>query len=237
MDKAAFLARVRQGLGRTEGAPAPGYPPLGESPAEVAARVERRRAERAARRPELVERLTVMAVKAGWKVARCATPAEAEAYLKALAAGKGLKRAAHTLHPAVKRLSLDAALPGVERTAIALEGGATRAALRQNAAEAELGITGVDFAIAETGTCVLVSGRGASRFVSLMPPAHVAIVQPEQVVDGLDDVFLERRLAYLQGERRSYMSFITGPSRTGDIEMTIVVGAHGPGEVHMLIMG
>ena len=66
--------------------------------------------------------------------------------------------------------------------------------------------------------------------VSLVPPVHIALVRPEELLESLDDLFLLRRLEYHQrgGEMGSYLNFITGPSRTADIEMTIVEGVHGP---------
>ena len=75
--------------------------------------------------------------------------------------------------------------------------------------------------------------------VSLGPPVHLAIVNSQEIVDTLDDVFLLRRLDYLRngGDMGSYLNFISGPSRTADIEQTLVVGVHGPKEVHMVILG
>ena len=72
----------------------------------------------------------------------------------------------------------------------------------------------------------------------LLPPVHVAIVEPHQVYETLDDLFALRRMAFLEGEgdMGSYLSLISGPSRTGDIEQTIVIGVHGPTEVHMVIL-
>jgi L-lactate dehydrogenase complex protein LldG len=74
--------------------------------------------------------------------------------------------------------------------------------------------------------------------VSLVPPVHVALVRPEEVLDSLHDLFLLRRLEFKRrgGEMGSYLNFITGPSRTADIEMTIVQGVHGPKSVHMVLV-
>ena len=105
-------------------------------------------------------------------------------------------------------------------------------------ARAQLGITGVDYAVAETGTCVLLPRSGVSRAVSLLPPIHLAIVETNQVYENLDDLFAMRRLVFQdgRGEMGSYMSFISGPSRTADIEQTIVVGVHGPKEAYLLLL-
>ena len=85
---------------------------------------------------------------------------------------------------------------------------------------------------------VVLPRQGLSRLVSVVPPVHVAIVRPSNVVGTLDDLFTLRRLEYVRngGEMGSYLNFITGPSRTADIEQTIVVGVHGPREVHMVLL-
>ncbi len=115
----------------------------------------------------------------------------------------------------------------------------SREALREVIRQADIGITGADYALAETGSLIILPRRGLSRLVSLVPPVHVALVRPEELLESLDDLFLLRRLEYHQrgGEMGSYLNFITGPSRTADIEMTIVEGVHGPKEVHMVILG
>ena len=122
---------------------------------------------------------------------------------------------------------------------IVMQGGGRghRGLMRQAAAEAELGITGVDYAVAETGSAVLLPRRHVSRLTSLLPPVHLAIVRPQEIVDRLEDLLLLRRLAFYQGsgEMGSYLNFITGPSRTADIEQQLVIGVHGPKEAHMLI--
>ena len=112
-----------------------------------------------------------------------------------------------------------------------------RQALRRRAIEGDIALTGVDYAIAETGSCVLIARKGLSRIVSLLPPVHVAVVERGQVLPSLDELFTLRRRDFLRGDLGSYMNLITGPSRTADIEHTIVTGVHGPGEVHMVLIG
>ena len=110
--------------------------------------------------------------------------------------------------------------------------------VRERIRRADVGITGTDYAVAETGSLVILPRRGLSRLVSLVPPVHIALVRPQEVVESLHDLFLLRRLEYYRrgGEMGSYLNFITGPSRTADIEMTIVQGVHGPKTVHLALI-
>jgi len=97
---------------------------------------------------------------------------------------------------------------------------------------ADIGITGADFAIAETGTIVLVHRGRHDRGPSLLPPVHVAIVNVERLVARLDDLS-----PYLSKATAANITFVTGPSRTADIEQTLTLGAHGPREVHVILVG
>ena len=99
-------------------------------------------------------------------------------------------------------------------------------------AAAEIGVTGCDAAIAETGSLVVLSGRGRARTVSLLPPVHLAIVQRSDIVATLADAF--SRLAERLRTSAS-CTVITGPSRTADIELTLTLGIHGPGRVIVVI--
>jgi L-lactate dehydrogenase complex protein LldG len=105
----------------------------------------------------------------------------------------------------------------------------------RRAAFADIGVSGVEHAIADTGTLVLVARKGQARSVSLLPPVHIAVVRPGQIFSSLDDVFpvLDRDG---NGELASAVTFITGPSRTADIELTLVVGVHGPRELHVILL-
>jgi L-lactate dehydrogenase complex protein LldG len=121
----------------------------------------------------------------------------------------------------------------------ALDDPAARRRLRAQIADAELGLTGVDLAIAETGTLVLRSGGGRPRSTSLLPPYHVAVFDRSVLVESLRQagVFLE---SWHDGsepdDRGAVTSFITGPSRTADIELTLTRGVHGPREVHAIFV-
>ena len=97
-----------------------------------------------------------------------------------------------------------------------------------------LGVTGVFCAIAETGTMVLLSGADAPTASALLPDTHVAVVPAGRIVDGMEEAF-----ALIRRERGALpraVNMISGPSRTGDIEQTIVLGAHGPFRVHIIVV-
>ena len=107
------------------------------------------------------------------------------------------------------------------------------AALREACATLPFGITSADYALADTGTLVMLPGNGESRLVSLLPPAHLAIVPQERILTGLDELLT---VVPLPVEDRSAMVLITGPSRTADIEQILVRGVHGPGEIHVIVV-
>ena len=115
----------------------------------------------------------------------------------------------------------------------ALVGAATLGrAPRADQARAEVGLTGCDAALAETGSLVLLSGPGRSRTVSLLPPLHVALVGRDQITYSLGDFFAASRARLRQS---ASCTIITGPSRTADIELTLTLGIHGPARVIVIV--
>jgi len=96
-----------------------------------------------------------------------------------------------------------------------------------------LGITGVFCGIAETGTLVILSGADTPTATTLLPDTHIAVLRSDRIVAGMEEAF-----ALIARERLPRaVNLISGPSRTGDIEQTIVLGAHGPFRVHILLVG
>lgn len=193
------------------------------------------------RADELMDALAVSAAEAEWKVARAGSLAEARQYVVDLAGSLEARSVVRSAQDVVDQLDLESALSskGMALTRMALDGADNeqRATLRERAIAADLGVTGVDHAIVETGSCVLLASEAVSRLVALTPPVHVAIVQRVQVLPSLDELFtLRRREALTEGPAR-YMNIISGPSRSGDIDQTIVTGVHGPREVHMVLLG
>jgi L-lactate dehydrogenase complex protein LldG len=103
---------------------------------------------------------------------------------------------------------------------------------------ATVGITGVEFALAETGSLVVTSFTEGAQLASLAPPVHVALYRRSQLVASLDEVLERLPVAShpdLALPGRSVV-FITGTSRTADIEQILIRGVHGPGEVHAILV-
>jgi L-lactate dehydrogenase complex protein LldG len=99
----------------------------------------------------------------------------------------------------------------------------------------KVGITGTYCALAENGTLMLLSGEGTSATTSLLPDTHIAIVPASRIVSAMEDGWdLLRRE---RGTLPRQVNFVSGPSRTADIELTLVLGAHGPIRVHVIIVG
>jgi len=116
---------------------------------------------------------------------------------------------------------------------------AVRESLRSIWMKADVGISGANCLVAETGSIVIVENEGNARFVSNAPPIHIVVAGIEKLVPMLADAstLLQILPTYATGQRLcSYVSIITGPSRTADIELTTVLGAHGPNELHVILL-
>ena len=106
---------------------------------------------------------------------------------------------------------------------------------REVAAQAEAGITGVNFAMADTGTLALESTDEAIRLATTLPEIQFALLDPAKIlVDSLEAVAPMRQLH--QRDPRNYIAYVTGPSRTADIERVLTIGAHGPKQLHILLV-
>ena len=103
---------------------------------------------------------------------------------------------------------------------------------------ADVGITNVGYLVAETGSIVMATAPMEPRSISLLPPVHIALAHPQQILADLFDLFdLYSPMEDLTKSvpPPSCLSIITGPSKTGDIELKLVTGVHGPGEVHVIL--
>lgn len=102
--------------------------------------------------------------------------------------------------------------------------------------DASVGITTADYALADTGTLVIVSGGEQHRLISLLPPAHVCLLDPARVLPSLTQLLAEVGGRFADPESvPKNMTCITGPSRTADIEQAITMGVHGPKSLHVIL--
>jgi L-lactate dehydrogenase complex protein LldG len=104
---------------------------------------------------------------------------------------------------------------------------------REIVARADVGLSTAEWAIAETGSLVLTGRPRRGRTVALLPPTYVAVVSAEKILSTVPDA-IEK---YAEGTLPANVCFHTGPSRSGDIEMSLVTGMHGPGDVHVILVG
>lgn len=96
------------------------------------------------------------------------------------------------------------------------------------------GLTGCFCAIAETGTLLLLGGANTPKVTALLPETHIALVRKDRIVRTMEDAFALMRDEVGEPPRATF--FVSGPSRTADIEQTIVIGAHGPYRVHVVLI-
>ena len=180
----------------------------------------------------------------GGSVARVKHVAEAAQYVTRLAEEKGAEVVVRWQSDLLDTLEIDDALQAgganvhTASPVSESEPDTRRQEMRDLLARADLGLSGVDAVIAETGTLMLTAQPGQMRGVSLLPPVHVAVARTDQVVATFADALRNVRQSGedMQQNLTSCISFVTGPSRTGDIELKLTVGVHGPGELHLVLL-
>jgi L-lactate dehydrogenase complex protein LldG len=207
MARDQMLHKVRTALGRSVGqAPEPAPP--------VDLRVPVMDMER--RIAEFRQRLELLA----GKTACVRTAGEAAEYVRGVIAGRD----------AVASNAPFLAECGITRLEGVRSGITDRAELRAACATVAVGITTADYALANTGSLVMMS---EPRLVSLLPPVHVAVIPSTCMLTSLDELFERVPDPARVG---AAMVLITGPSRTADIEQILVRGVHGPGEIYVVIL-
>jgi L-lactate dehydrogenase complex protein LldG len=206
MSRDNILHRVRTALGRSPGEPPAAPPPV------------RLRIPEVALEDRITSLLTRVEALAG-KPFRTTDPASVVSGLI------GGKTAVASNSPFLAQTGITA-LPNV-RTGIT-----DRDELRALCATIDFGITSADYALADTGTLVMISSPAEARLISLLPPAHIAVVPSDRILSGLDELFT---LVPNPAEVSSSMVLITGPSRTADIEQILVRGVHGPGQIAVIV--
>ena len=214
------LSRVRKALGKRERDIAA----LAAAEAIIAGHAQGPRPLLAENRVErFIERARDMESTVERVVDRAIIPAAVARYLDGL-----------QLPPALSAQKSHAGVCWPEFAALDWAGAGLAIEARPTTGSDRLGITGTYCAIAETGTMVILTGADAPTATALLPDTHVAIVSAARIVDGMEDAFALIRRE--RGQLPRAVNLISGPSRTGDIEQTIVLGAHGPFRVHILIV-
>jgi L-lactate dehydrogenase complex protein LldG len=102
--------------------------------------------------------------------------------------------------------------------------------------EVRYGLTGADAALAATGSIILTSGTGKPRAASLLPPIHIAVLRSEQITQDLEGWVSAKQKKEKKFQDASNIFVISGPSKTADIAMELVMGMHGPQEVHLVLV-
>jgi L-lactate dehydrogenase complex protein LldG len=102
---------------------------------------------------------------------------------------------------------------------------------------ADVGVTMADFAVAESATLAEISTNDVTRIISGLPRTHIGLVRASEIVPRLGDAAPRIRDFFSRHAGGAVISFISGPSRTGDIEMILTLGVHGPGVMHAILIG
>lgn len=237
--RAEFLGRVRGEMRKTAGL----FPAtVSERPFDPGEATLAIRREMAERWPQALERFKTELEKVGGEFYRVAVMEDVPALIGRIAAQRNATRV----------VAWDAAALGADLTpgltaeglevvvaAAGHEDEEARMKHRIAAAEAQIGVTGADFALAETGTLILLSGRGRPRSTSLLPDYHVAVFGKGALVESLEQVGVLLEALHVDPALTmsgAMINFITGPSRTADIELTLTRGVHGPKEVHAIFV-
>ncbi len=161
---------------------------------------------------------------------RAATLDEAREYVLELARERGAERLVRWDVEELEEMGVDGPL---EEAGVEVAVWRDLEDFREVAGKADIGLSTAAWAIAETGSLVIEGGPGRGRTVTLLPPTHVAVVPVERMLRTVPEAIGK----YAGGALPANVTFHTGPSRSGDIEMNIFVGMHGPGDVHVVLVG
>jgi L-lactate dehydrogenase complex protein LldG len=142
-------------------------------------------------------------------------------------------------HPLIENLNLPEALSPQDVTVFFTDVKETESGnLRQHVIDSYIGITAADFCMADSATMVMRTRPGQARSVSLVPSIHVAVIELNQIIADLKELYALLKWDPQESKEglTNCMTFISGPSKTADIEATMVHGAHGPRQVHVYVI-
>lgn len=173
---------------------------------------------------QYIEQFTVAARKVGAEVHQVKDSAEVSSYVQARVNGPLLISPCASL----SRAGFPDLLNGGNVEVVEKD-------FRTHGAEAVAGLTGANFAFAETGTVVLESTNESVRIATTLPEKHFVLLDPRKILASADNaVPLVERIH--KDMPQAYLAYITGPSRTADIERVLTIGVHGPAELHILLL-
>lgn len=229
-DRERILHRIRKGLGRDFGEQPVKGTPSRPGIRQVAAGAPSREA--------LLQRFSQACLRESVEVHTASDMVEAGAYLIEILNQYRAERLFAWIDPVLAHPEIEARIQAWDAVDLTpRESPVDRNTFEALAARADVGITTADWALADTGTLVLLSSSGHSRSASLLPPVHVALVPASRILPGLDDLMEKLPASALEAlERESHATLITGTSKTADIELSLVRGVHGPGTVHVIVM-
>lgn len=211
MSRDAILSDIRAALGRLAGAPVPPLPVSAQVP-------PRQPGDPTAELGMLLDEIG----KVGGKTLILPEGGLGDA-LAALVEAEGIKKAMCWQTPALQALGVERILAGLGVEIVSPYAG------KETLASCDLGVTGVDAALPETGTLLLRGAPDRPRIVSLLPRVHLALLRPAALRADLSPAFAE-----VTGQ--GYFVFVTGPSRTADIELTVTIGVHGPQALYVWVL-
>jgi len=205
------LASIHTALGRRPGEPAPLVPPTARVPARVPGNAD-----------DEITLLLDEIGKLGGRTRRLEVGDLKDA-LDELIQAETIRKATLWQTTELQALGVSEILAGLGVEIVSSQAG------RDALARCDLGVTGVDMALPETGTLVLRASPERSRAISLLPRVHLALVRPANLRADLVTVLQEMRTD-------PYFVFVTGPSRTADIELTVTIGVHGPQVLYVWVV-
>ena len=250
----AFINRVRAALGhRSSDRPGSNDLCTGKFTDETGAILDRIKNRSAAERQQLLDRLIEMAQPIKLNVIVLEDEPAAATAIADLVRNKDpewgdQKSVVAWKHPLIDGLNLGQALASQKVAVYVTELGGSeagdksdenaRADIRKQVIDAYIGITSADFCMADTASLVMRTRPGQARSVSLVPSIHVAVIYLDQIISDLKELY-----ALLQWDSKAQaegltncMTYISGPSKTADVEATMVHGAHGPREVYVYVI-
>ena len=209
------IENIRRSLGRTGQISSSRWAPVSPRPAIYESRVPGVVDSETTRFLDEIKKLSGVGLKLA--------PKDIDAVLKALVAEQNIHKATAWDTSYLRQLGITEILNslGVELVSPNAD--------KHEMALCDVGITEADYLLPETGTLVLHSSALKPRGVSLLPRIHLAIVRPEMLRADMHQVFAEAKESH-------YLVFITGPSRTADIELTVTLGVHGPKNLYVWMM-